>query len=143
MVGFNGSFGTRSCSYNSLTVNGIGHITCSKDTGQIGGGSAGNHLDESLLVEVDMALEKLSVGLMTNGEEETIDGNVEGLLVGFAEMTYQVGTLYTVVAKEPRGIGFEEYLDVLFSLTRCCMISAARRKGFLTIIYTFLARLAR
>ena len=40
-----------------------------------------------------MALEKLGVGLMTNGEEETVDGNVEGLLVGFAEMTYQVGTL--------------------------------------------------
>ena len=45
-----------------------------------------------------MALEKFGVGLMTNGKEETVDGNVEGLLVGFAEMTYQVGTLYTVVA---------------------------------------------
>ena len=53
---------------------------------------------------------------MTNGKEETVDGNVEGLLVGFAEMTYQVGTLYTIVAKEPRGVGFEEYLDVLLFL---------------------------
>lgn len=115
-VGFDSGLGSRACSYNSLTVNGIGHITCSKDTGQIGGGCAGNHLDESLLVEIDMALEKLGVGLMTNSEEETVDGNVEGLLVGFAEMTYQVGTLYTIVAKEPRGVGFEEYLDVLLFL---------------------------
>ena len=77
-VGFDGSFGTRASSYYSLTVNGIGHIACSKDTGQIGSGSTGNYLDEALLIEVDMTLEKFGVGLMANGEEETVDGNVRG-----------------------------------------------------------------
>ena len=58
-------------------------------------------------------------------------------------MTYQVGTLYTVVAKEPRGVGFKKNLYVLFLLHSLLHDFSSTQERLFTIIYTFLARLAR
>ena len=43
-------------------------------------------LDESLLIQIDEILEEISVRLMADSQEETIDGNIKLLLVGLTHV---------------------------------------------------------
>ena len=68
--------------------------------------------DVARLVGVEILAEDLGVGVVTDSEEESVDGNVIVLLIGFALALHYMSSLNTVVAEETGDIVFEENLDL-------------------------------
>ena len=83
-----------------MTVNWICNVTGCKDAWQLSACCTRDNLDETLLVQFKIILEKVGVRLMADSQEETVDSDVKLLLVGFALMTYEMSTLYTVLSEE-------------------------------------------
>ena len=115
-ISFDGSLGTRTGSYNTLTIDWVSYIACRKHSRKIGTGSTWNHLDETLFIQIDDTLEKIGVRLMTDSQEETINCDIKLLLVSLSHVANQMSTLHTIITKESEGIGLEKNLDVFLVL---------------------------
>ena len=92
---------------------GVGHIAGGKHTGHVGAWSHANGLDIASLIGFNPRLEHIAVGLVTNGQEETIDGQVVALLVGLTLALDKVCALNTVLAVQAKGVVLKEHLDIL------------------------------
>ena len=90
--------------YDGLTVGGVGTVAGGKYALDIGAWRCAQGLDVPLLVHVYLSAELVGVGLVADGEEEAVDGQIVVTLIGFATSCHQVGTLYAVVAIESFGV---------------------------------------
>ena len=95
-----------------LAVAGVGHIASGIYTGHVGGGRGTLSEDVARLVSVEVLAEDFRVGIVADGEEESVDGDVVVLLVGFALALHHVGSLNAVVAEEAGDVVLEENLNL-------------------------------
>lgn len=75
-----GSHASSSGRGDSLAVPLVLDITGSKDTGDVGLGRAGDGLDVTILIQVQLTLEQRCGGDVANGIEETVDIHGAGIL---------------------------------------------------------------
>ena len=78
----NGGLASRTGCRDCLTINGVSTITCHKHTRNLCFGRSIDLLQITHLVHIEPTLENVSVGLMANGKEESIDGNIYQFFVG-------------------------------------------------------------
>lgn len=97
---------------NGLLITWIGNIARRKDTRHIGCGRIALRLNVAEFVQFNLALEDLGIGLMADSEEETVDIDIETLLLGSADMFYEVGALKELLAIKANRIGVKEHLDI-------------------------------
>ena len=90
----------------------VGNIACSKHTFDIGRCSLTGCDDVALSIEVDLSAENIGVWLVSDSKEESIDGNIESLLVGLAFKFHKVSTFYTSFAKKSHCVGVEKHFDI-------------------------------
>jgi len=115
-----------SCS-NSLAVGGICHITTCKDTLHVGFGGGSLSYDIAHLVERNVIPEDLGIGLVADGQEEPIHGDVIPLFIGFTQSFYQVYPFYSFSPKRPSALCSKRISSLGLFITRSCMIFVARR----------------
>src|SRR5574344_1282200 len=72
-VSFYSSLGSSSCSNNSLSINGVGNITGSKDTFKTCLCCVTFHLNEPLLIKIKDTFEQVRIRFVSNGKEETMN----------------------------------------------------------------------
>ena len=98
---------------DGLTVARVSAVTGSEYTGDIGMSGSTLYLNISFLVKIDLTTENLSIGTMTDSEEESVDSDIEMLFIIFSEITHDVRTLYAVLTEETFSIAIEKHLDIL------------------------------
>lgn len=81
---FDGSLTACTCSADGLTIDWIGTVASNKDARQFGAWCAVNLFQVANLVSVQPLLEDICIGLVTNGQEETVNLDIYQLLIGFA-----------------------------------------------------------
>ena len=120
-LGFEGGLATTTGSDDGLAIDGIGAVASSEDAWQgfsrIGGrGYARRSVDGAdvaCLVDSHEWAEHIGVGLVANGEEEAVDGQVVAFLIGLAFAAHHMGSLHTAFAIEANGVVFEEHFYLL------------------------------
>ena len=112
-LGLESGLATAGSGCDGLAVVRVGHVACGKDAGQLGAWCAVDGLDVSHLVGLQVIFHEVAVRFMADGEEESVDGNVDHLLVGFALAFHQVSTLDTVLTKQSHGVVLKQYLNIL------------------------------
>ena len=90
----------------------IGHVAGGKDARHTCARRAFLGQDVARRIRLDPRLEDVRVRLVTDGEEEAIDGDVHLLLIGFAFSLHKMRTLHTAFAKEPDGVVLKQHGDV-------------------------------
>ena len=76
-----GCLTTASCSYDGLAVAWVGNVTSGKHSRNVGGRRCALSHDVASLIGGEVLAENLRIGVMANGKEESIDGNVVVLLI--------------------------------------------------------------
>ena len=110
------SLTSRTCGYDGLAVCGVGTVTGSEYAVNVGAGRTVLSLDVASLATLNGRTEYVCVGLVTDGEEEAVDGDVVMLLVSLTLALNDVSTLYAVLTEEPLGIVLIENLNLLVVL---------------------------
>ena len=107
---------SRTCGYDGLTVCGVGAVTGSEYAVNVGAGRTVLSLDVASLVTLNSRTEYVCVGLVTDGEEEAVDGDVVMFLVSLTLALNDVSTLYAVLTEEALGVVLIENLNLLVVL---------------------------
>ena len=110
---FNGSLAACACSTDSLTIDGIGTVAGNEDACELCARSTVNLLQIPYLICFEPLLKDVSIGFVTNSQEETVNLDIYQLFVGLTLALYEMSTFDTILAKETQRVVFEEYLDVL------------------------------
>lgn len=111
-----GCLTSRTCGYDGLAVCGIGAVTGSEYAVNVGTGRTVLSLDVASLVTLNGRTEYVCVGLVTDGEEEAVDGDVVMFLVSLTLALNDVSTLYAVLTEETLGVVLIENLNLLVVL---------------------------
>lgn len=111
----------------------IGHIAGCKHARQLGTRCTRLGQDIAYFVCIQIGLENLRIGFMTDSQEESVNGTVVTFFIGLSHAFYQVHTFYAIFAVQTYRIVLEEYFYFSLFITRSCMILEARRKGLRTI----------
>ena len=112
----NGRLTARACSRDCLTIDGVGTVACHKHAGNLGLGCTVDFLQVAYLIHIEPLLKDVCVGLMANGKEEAVDGDIHKLLVRFTFAFDQMGAFHAILAIETEDVVLEEDLDVLCGL---------------------------
>ena len=110
--GFDGCFASAGSGCDGLTIERIGHVAGCKYARHTGAGCHAFGDDVAGFVGLDPWAEQVAVGLMTDGQEEAVDGNVEVFLLGRAFLANEVCALHSGFTKEAHGVGLEEHFDL-------------------------------
>ena len=93
----------------------VGTVAGGKHTGNIGAWCVALRLDVARLVQLQPLLENLGVRLMSDSQEETVDGQVVALFVCLAFSLDEVSTFDTVFSIESQRVVFIENLNLLIA----------------------------
>ena len=69
--------------------------------------------DIPFCITSDVILEEFGIGMVTDSQEKTVNGNIYQLFIGLALALYQMSTFYPVFSEEADSIMFVQNLDVL------------------------------
>jgi hypothetical protein len=94
---FDGGLTTGPSSRDGLSVDGVGTITGYEYPWDFCPGCAVNLLEVTCLVCIKPFLEDVRIWLMTDSEEETVDGYIDQLFIRFALTLDEVGAFNTVL----------------------------------------------
>ena len=95
---------TSTCSTDCLAVNGVGAVSGNKNTREFSARCTINLLQVAYLVGIEPLLEDVGIGLVADCKEESVDGNIYQLFVGFTLSLDQVGTFDTIFTIESQGV---------------------------------------
>ena len=107
-LSLDGSLAASSCGADGLTVGGVGTVACHKDAGQLGAWRAVNLLQIACLVSIQPFLEDIGIGLVADGEEETVNLDVYQFFIGLTLAFDKVCSLDAVLAKESQRVVLEQ-----------------------------------
>ena len=128
---------TASCCYDSLTICWVTNITGSKDTLYVCTRCSCDVLDIPHFIKVNLSLEDISIRLMTDSKEESVNSNIILLFISLTLAIYKMHTFYAILSIKPNGIMLKENLDILCILDtllhnlRCTEIVLADNKIYL------------
>ena len=100
------------CSCDGLTIVGVSYVAGCKYAFYVGGGGVAVGDDVALLVEVDLPLEYVGIGFVTDCKEEAVERYVVVLLKVCAFVFHEVCAFEEFLAVETGGVGIEEDADV-------------------------------
>ena len=66
-----------------------------------------------MLIELQLAIQEVGIGLMSDRLEESIDRDLCAMLIRFALIHYQLCSLYSRLSEESLSLMLPEYLDIL------------------------------
>ncbi len=92
-----------SCGGDGLAVSRVGDVSGGEHAGDVCRCGVGLRDDVSFGVELDLVVEEVGVGLVSDGEEESVDVDVEGLFLRGAQVSDEVRALQSVVGSEQSG----------------------------------------
>ena len=111
--GLNGCLTACTSGADGLTIYWVGTVASNEYARNLGLGRTVNLLQVAHLVSIEPFLEDICVGLVTNSQEETVDGDIYHLLVSLTLALHQVRTFYAILTKQSYGVVLKQYLDVL------------------------------
>ena len=114
------------CRYGLLVV-GVGHIAGGKYAGSAGSSGRSGHFYETGFVKIHRPKENLRIGLMADGKEKAVDGNIVKILVGSAAVCRHMRAFKHLFAERPMVTVLNRISMFSFSRTRCCITLEARR----------------
>ena len=130
-MSFDSSLTARAGCGDGLAIDRVGTVASNEDAWDFSFWGAFDLFQIANLIHVQPILKDLCVGLVSDGEEETIDSDIYHLLIGFSLAFYEVGAFYAILAVKTNCVVLKE--DFSRSLTRCCITCEARRKGLRTM----------
>ena len=101
------------CCSDGLTIYGVGNISSYEYSRHLSAWCSVNLLDVAHFVGIEPLFEYIAIGLVSNGEEETIDGNVNQFLVSFALSLHKMCAFHSIFTKQSNGVVLEKNLDVI------------------------------
>ena len=112
-LSFDSRLTARSCSRDGLTIERIGYVTSSEDARDAGAWRSSFGLDVADFIDFDIVREELGIGVMTDGEEEAVDGEVYTLFIGLTQTLDQMCTFDTIFPIKTERVVLIEDSDLL------------------------------
>lgn len=109
--GFNGGFASASGCSDGLAVMRIGHVAGGKHTGNPGSRGVVFRPYVAHFVRLYPRFKQVGVGFMTDGQEESVDGQVVMPFVGFSFPLHQMDAFHPVLTEQSFGVVLEQHFD--------------------------------
>ena len=110
---FDSCLTARGCSRDSLAIERIGYVASSEDPWDAGAWGSSFGLDVADFIDFDIVREELGIGVMTDGEEEAVDGEIYTLFVWLTETLDQMCTFDPIFSVETERVVLIEDGDLL------------------------------